>query len=204
MACNLMRAGVKVAGVVLIDSPSPFTQKPLPEALIEAVLETETIGANEHQANLVRLARIQMTHSTNTLVAYTPPSQSDFPELPNVAMIRCAEGFPFSEMSGIGKSQRLSFLEDRKDPRDLVRDWERLVGKDVPVFDIPGHHFEVFSPTNVSTPFLLHSPIVPDLILLLVSFSHRATQQSDLPPRVVVINPRPFMHPLQTVSFSCF
>lgn len=150
MACELMRAGVKVAGVVLIDSPSPYTQKPLPEELIEAVLEAETVGANEQQANLVRLARIQMTHSTNTLVAYNPPSPSEYSALPNVTMIRCSDSFPLSDIAGINKSKRLSFLEDRKDPKDLVRDWERLVGKEVPIFDIPGHHFEVFSPSNVS------------------------------------------------------
>lgn len=166
-----MKAGVKVAGVVLIDSPSPYTQKPLPEALIEAVLETETIGANEQQANLVRLARMQMTHSTNTLVAYTPPAQSDYPALPNVAMIRCADSFSLSNITGINKSKRLSFLEDRKDPKELTRDWERLTGKDVPIFNIPGHHFEVFSPANVS--FALIANVLSNTYLL--SFVFQST-----------------------------
>ena len=106
----------------------------------------------ERQEKIINLARIQMAHATNALVAYDPLHSSeiaDLSTLPNVAMIRCKDAFPTDGLS-ILPSERISFLCDRDDPKAIVADWEELTGKSIPVFDIPGHHFEPFKPNNVS------------------------------------------------------
>lgn len=150
MACELMRRGEKVIGVVLIDSPSPFSEKPLPEELIEAVIQagSHTSPANEHQTKIVELARIQMSHSTNSLISYDPLLSGIDRNMnpPKVVMLRCRDAY---SLTGI-VSESIPFLEDRSDPKAIVSDWEKLTQANIPVLDIPGHHFEPFHPRNVS------------------------------------------------------
>ncbi|KAL5503739.1 PKS1 [Sanghuangporus vaninii] len=148
MACELMRTGVRVAGVVLIDSPSPFTRNPLPQSLIDSVI-CPSSGSSKQQSRLIELARTQMSHATEALVAYDA-SANRLSQYPNVAMLRCTDTFPLSDMRKNFPLEPMPFLEDRSNPRTSVNDWERLVGKEVRIFDIPGHHFEPFSPKNVS------------------------------------------------------
>lgn len=166
MARELMRAGVKVAGVVLIDSPSPFTRKPLPEALIESVIRTTSSSeSSKQQAQVIRLARTQMSHATRALVSYDPLSSLSMSEasaMPNVVMLRCTDTFPLSELRHTIPLEPMPFLEDRSDQRAFVQDWERLVGKKVHVLDIPGHHFEPFAPKNVSLTANHCFPIISD------------------------------------------
>lgn len=146
MACELMQSGVKVAGVVLIDSPSPFTHSPLPDALIDAVIQSNDQAAGGgQQAKLIDLARVQMRHSTRSLVAYKVPAAARV--YPRLVMLRCSEAFDTRAIPGCGP---MPFLEDRSDPKASVADWERLTGCDVPVLDIPGHHFEPFHAKHVS------------------------------------------------------
>ncbi|TDL16946.1 ketoacyl-synt-domain-containing protein, partial [Rickenella mellea] len=73
MACEMQRAGIKVAGVILIDSPSPFSTEPLPPVLIDAVLPTAEFS-NVRHARIASLVRTQMNHSTHAVVAYEPQS----------------------------------------------------------------------------------------------------------------------------------
>ncbi|EJD06333.1 polyketide synthase [Fomitiporia mediterranea MF3/22] len=152
MACELMRGGVKVAGVVLIDSPSPFTEEPLPQELIDSVIH-ESSSSTPQQAQIIQLARVQMSYATRALVAYEPPRLShtaESPVYPNIVMLRCTDAFAMTESRGSSFTGRVPFLEDRGDTKTSVQDWEKLIGKGVPVLDIPGHHFEPFSPKNVS------------------------------------------------------
>nr|WGJ61596.1 ShPKS5 polyketide synthase 5 [Sanghuangporus sanghuang] len=148
MACELMRTGVRVAGVVLIDSPSPFTRNPLPQSLINSVI-CPSSGSSKQQSRLIELARTQMSHATEALVAYDASANRPS-QYPNVAMLRCIDTFPLSDMRMNFPLEPMPFLEDRSNPRTSVNDWERLVGKEVRIFDIPGHHFEPFSTKNVS------------------------------------------------------
>ncbi|TDL15699.1 ketoacyl-synt-domain-containing protein [Rickenella mellea] len=145
MACEMQRAGIKVAGVILIDSPSPFSTEPLPPVLIDAVLPTAEFS-NVRHARIASLVRTQMNHSTHAVVAYEP--QSAPRPYPRLVMVRCTEAFDVSAVPGCGA---LTFLTDRRDPRSAVEDWERLVGGTVEVLDIPGHHFEPFHPKHLCT-----------------------------------------------------
>lgn len=148
MATKLMREGVKVAGVVLIDSPSPFTKTPLPEHLIDSVIRATAPALSGQQSKVVKLARAQMSFATQALVSYDPRSALSGCQFPKVVMLRCVDAFAFSEvdknMPGFD-----SFLEDRSDERVFIRDWEHLTGRRVPILDIPGNHFEPFAAENV-------------------------------------------------------
>ncbi|THH09272.1 hypothetical protein EW145_g2129 [Phellinidium pouzarii] len=162
MACELMYAGVRVAGVVLIDSPSPLTENPLPEALIDAVIQSDSkaSSSSDRQAEIIRLVRTQMYNATQALVAYDPlraTAISRASAYPNMVMLRCCEPFHMSSIRG-HPSKRIPFLEDRNDSKTSVRDWEMLIGKHVPVLDIPGHHFEPFAPRNVN--ILTHASVI--------------------------------------------
>lgn len=150
-ACQLINEGVKVSGVVLIDSPSPFTKDSLPDAIIKKVIGSDITAK---QSKTLDLARVQMTHATNALVAYDPLNSSTIlrasSTFPNVAMIRCEDAFPTGDLQITHTTESMSFLCERDDPRTITSDWEKLTGKSVPVLDIPGHHFEPFQKRNVS------------------------------------------------------
>lgn len=146
MACELIRAGIKVSGVVLIDSPSPFSHEILSDDLINSVIhEKSHSNVNSQQTNLSQLARKQMSYATRALVDYDPLCfSSNTSVYPNVVMLRCEDSF-ISDCS-----PKNTFLEDRDEPEVITCDWEKLIGKKIPILDIPGHHFEPFSPKNVS------------------------------------------------------
>lgn len=159
-ACEMRQAGVKVAGVVLIDSPSPFTHKSLPEKLIDTVIQgngesrsSVSPFVQRKRNDISRLARLQMRNSTKALVAYNPLMHAAIAEaadFPPVVMLRCEKGYDVNGKLG-GTAD--PFLADRRNPKDMVRDWEELIGAAVPVLDIPGHHFEPFHPKNVSVEY---------------------------------------------------
>lgn len=156
MASRLMREGVKVAGVVLIDSPSPFTTNTLSEHLIDTVIGSSAQAVNDQEPKVLKLARQQMAYATQALVSYDPMDALPSLEMPKVVMLRCTEPFTLPNSEKLGCSFD-PFLEDRSDPKALVEDWERLTGREVPVLDIPGHHFGPFATKNVR----LHSDWKP-------------------------------------------
>lgn len=141
---QLIAAGIRVPGIVLIDSPHPLTQSPLPDGLIEDV-----IGGKESTTKLSQLVRTQMKFATRHLVAYDhtkSPTGKTLP--PKAVMLRSKEGFPLKRVD----CESAVFLAERGDPAAAVKEWETVLGTKVPVLDIPGNHFEPFEPRNVSDP----------------------------------------------------
>ncbi len=156
MSSLLRQAGVDVKGIILIDSPSPFTDQVLPDALIDAVLgklrrQAPASDERTKTKTTLELAKIQMQHSSRALVSFDPcrPHDEDAESgtYPKAVMVRCTS--PVS-MSGAGVSWAcVPFLDDRHDPRTMTDDWESLVGCRIPVLDVPGNHFEMFENGNV-------------------------------------------------------
>ncbi|KDQ09291.1 hypothetical protein BOTBODRAFT_148243 [Botryobasidium botryosum FD-172 SS1] len=140
VARQLVKTGIQVLGVILIDSPPPTTHVPLPDALIEKAC------SGQMQKNAIRLVSRQMKLSTQALVAYdysaSPAAEVPFPR---VAMLRSRE--PIS-IEGID-CDYIPFLMNRGDSSTSVAEWERLLDASVPIFDIPGNHFQVFEPNNI-------------------------------------------------------
>ncbi len=139
MACEMRKAGVKVAGVVLIDSPSPFTHGSLPEKLIDTVIQASgespssaPLAAHRTRSDIARLARLQMRHSTKAIVEYNPlvhAAIAEATDFPPVVMLRCEKGYDVSDKIG---GAPIPMLADRRNPKDMVRDWEELTGATVP------------------------------------------------------------------------
>ncbi|KZT25437.1 polyketide synthase [Neolentinus lepideus HHB14362 ss-1] len=140
MARQLMRKGVAVKGVVLIDSPSPVNHVPLSQSVIEAVVNLDARGA---ASDIARLVRTQFQENSAILGKYDPVSAGG--PFPPLVLLRCRDGF-----NPAGVSEAIpTWLADRSDPRQAVAGWEGLVGASVKSFDIPGNHFQPFHAANI-------------------------------------------------------
>ncbi|KAF7977208.1 hypothetical protein HWV62_4469 [Athelia sp. TMB] len=135
LARQLLRIGTD-ARVILIDSPSPTNHVPLHQELLERILTMDG------QSNMAQRIRTQFRFNSKALGTYNP-SPSDGP-FPKIILLRSSEGFKADGLTDIP-----SWLGERADPHDSVSGWEALLGSSVRVCDIPGHHFEPFSPPNI-------------------------------------------------------
>ena len=146
MARMLIASGTQVRGLVLIDSPYPQMGVQLPEAVISAVVSAKV--SNRRHAELVQL---QMRYASNALLKFDPAlSPASHVALPETVMLRSRDGYDV-DVAGCDIAK---FLADRRDPATLVVGWEKLLGRPVPVLDIPGNHFQPFEPENVRVSFV--------------------------------------------------
>ncbi|KZT07803.1 ketoacyl-synt-domain-containing protein [Laetiporus sulphureus 93-53] len=142
VARQLVAAGINVAGIVLIDAPSPRTRSPLPDSIIDATIGT--VITNETSADLLRS---QLRQATRALVNYEPsssPASHVCP--PPIVMLHSTEAYPAATVD----SEAVAFLAERSDRAKFVREWEEDLGATIPVLDIPGNHFEAFSSRNIA------------------------------------------------------
>ncbi|RPB02892.1 ketoacyl-synt-domain-containing protein [Choiromyces venosus 120613-1] len=138
---QLLQAGKKVTGVVLIDSPCPINHQGLPSEVIAAVSKSTQSGPGSRQ-KIEQLIKSQFEANTRNLVNYNPaPSDKN----PKLILLRSREGFSTRSLN----CQSHAWLEDKSDPSAATAGWEELVGSRVPVIDIPGNHFEPFDNKNV-------------------------------------------------------
>ncbi|KAG8214317.1 Alpha/Beta hydrolase protein [Butyriboletus roseoflavus] len=90
----------------------------------------------------------QFKQSTALLDKYVPGIR-DAAEVP-LAFLRCTAGFCPDGMEGVA-----AWFGERDDVGSVVGPWEALAGRAVPVWDVPGHHFEPFSHVHVSRSTML-------------------------------------------------
>lgn len=155
VARQLLKGGTD-ARVLLIDSPSPTNHVPLDECLIESIMNANMRSA---VSSLSRFIRTQFRFNSKSLEMYNPLS-SDGP-FPKIILLRSRDGFLPGGIDNVP-----SWLSERGDPRDAVAGWEALVGCPVRVRDIPGHHFEPFSPSNVRRPKFIRTYLETNLTKL--------------------------------------
>lgn len=145
VARQLIASGVRVPGVLLIDSPHPQTTTPLSDDVINAAFTTN----KSSPSRAMELARTQIQFATRSLVEYDPstsPAKNARP--PKAVMLRSREAFRVKTTDLTSQSD--AFLAERSDPATMVAEWESILGCKVPVLDIPGNHFEPFDPRHVS------------------------------------------------------
>nr|ALQ32935.1 putative polyketide synthase [Fusarium sacchari] len=135
-AQHLSMRGLKVRGLVLIDSPSPVNHEPLPAAVIASLANSR--GTNALQEEFLSNASL--------LGTYKPVS---FHQVTGVALktvvLRSQETLDTEALCGV----RYDWLS-RQDTRDAaVETWEALVGGPIEVLPIPGNHFQPFSDDKV-------------------------------------------------------
>ena len=139
----LLAKDYPVKGVILIDSPAPLDQQPLPTEIVNAIVKPPDKDADEMSIAINKAVLRQFTLNTALLVKFEP---APMPTQPKMILLRSREGF---DASGLA-CERHAWLEDREDRRSAVQGWETVVGAKVEVIDIPGNHFEVFEDDNVS------------------------------------------------------
>ncbi|KIJ60216.1 polyketide synthase [Hydnomerulius pinastri MD-312] len=130
--------GLDVKGVVLLDSPHPPTTVMLSASIIDYVTGREEQKVDSLMGPLIKY---QFEGNTQLLRAFVPVKQQT--GLP-LAFLRSTEGFCPPGVKDIPL-----WFSERDNPQSTVSPWEALVGRHVKVWDIPGHHFEPFSSTNV-------------------------------------------------------
>lgn len=68
-------------------------------------------------------------------------------------MMKCKESFDAEGLCGV----KYPWLSDERTRLESVKVWEELLGKSVPILDVSGNHFDLFSPGNVFSLFLSQS-----------------------------------------------
>ena len=139
----LTSRGVKVAGVVLIDSPSPSAPPLLSDAIIDCLLRDRD-RERTIDSSMTALVTRQFKQSTVLLAKYVPGTRNAAREAP-VAFLRCTAGFYPDGVEDVP-----AWFRERGQVGQIVGSWEALVGGPIPVWDVPGHHFEPFSRVHVS------------------------------------------------------
>ncbi|KAI0304291.1 hypothetical protein B0F90DRAFT_1809157 [Multifurca ochricompacta] len=128
VARRLLKSGVAVSGVVLIDSPSPLNH----------------LGSRHTTpSNTGLLVRRQFQMNSRMLLEYDPTAGSG--PYPRLVLLHSRENY--CPGGGLDVPDWLSKREDR---RSAVAGWETIVGVPVKCIDIPGHHFQPFHSSYVS------------------------------------------------------
>jgi thioesterase domain-containing protein len=138
-ALQLTKRGVRVQGLLLIDSPSPINHVPLSDALIDSVLNLEARSAG---SEIGRLMKAQFSMNARMLGEYDPHETGG--PCPPIVLLRSREGYNPSRISDVPP-----WLSDRANVTLATAGWDTLCETPLKVLDIPGHHFQPFHPSNV-------------------------------------------------------
>ena len=152
VARTLSAVGFPVAGVVLIDSPSPINHQPLSPRIIDTVINS--IQSDERRTTNVggtirQMIRRNFISCAGMLAKFKPddPAKTGRP-IPSIVLLRSTENFRLDD-----GSIENPWLQDRSNPGSAVAGWEMITNKKVPVIDIPGNHFQPFQPAQVCHSF---------------------------------------------------
>ena len=138
IARSLQARSTIVKGLVLIDSPSPSSHVPLSLPLVDQVLSSQTNPNREPQ----KLCKTQFLQNAELLVNYSADKIQAQPSL-NLIFLKSSESY---------KSNNVdipSWLSRRTDTAHHNHGWGSIAGGLIKTLDIPGNHFEAFSPENV-------------------------------------------------------
>ncbi|KAH7885548.1 putative polyketide synthase [Phlebopus sp. FC_14] len=139
VAQRLAARGLEVKGVILIDSPAPSTPVPLSDPIINFITRYEERNTNSLIAPLIRE---HFRRNSQILRTFRPTKRSNV----TLAFLRSRKGFSAAETI----DDVAAWFKERDDPDAAVGPWKTFVVGPIKVWDIPGHHFEPFSPENVS------------------------------------------------------
>ncbi|KAM3077744.1 polyketide beta-ketoacyl-synthase [Clarireedia jacksonii] len=142
----LEKRGVRVKGLILIDSPYPINHKPLPKQVIDQILQPNLTSKilslpesdvlhEEFQRNAALLGEYKPTELTGSKAFGVP-----------TVMLQSMDTFDTVAECGVD----YSWLSSQSARNDAVASWEGLIGEKFEVFSIPGNHFEAFSPNMVN------------------------------------------------------
>jgi thioesterase domain-containing protein len=137
---QLRKLGVKVKGLILIDSPSPINHKPLPDEVIAYVTRSNSTDGTLAQ---------EFRRNASLLGLYEPRPLDEKAKL-NVIMLRSKDTFDTETLCSV----RYDWLSSQDARAEDITKWESLAGSKVNVLPIRGNHFEPFTSENVRNIFL--------------------------------------------------
>lgn len=141
---QLARNGKPVKGLVLVDSPVPINHQALPEPIVSYILAK---GDSPTTSRVVQEARTRvrdqfLTHAA-MLQKYSPePMQSN--GVPCV-FVRCVQTMDTGRLCGTS----YPWLNDAEVNKASIKQWERLLGRTIPVLDVDCNHFGAFDASAV-------------------------------------------------------
>lgn len=145
----MMKEGFDVKGVVLVDAPCPTDHVALSATLLDHVFTHGESARPEMEAK--ESVKDQLRKSSELLEKHSPP---DGP-YPRVAFLRSKKGVE-AELVSVREKIPV-WLVDREEPETTVGGWETLLKGALKRWDIPGDHFQPFSPENVGVSQLSHN-----------------------------------------------
>ncbi|KAG1882765.1 polyketide synthase [Suillus subluteus] len=137
-AKRLAQNGVRVHGIVLIDSPCPGKHVPLSSSVIDHVTKAHSRGID---SGTISLVAEQFKESSQLLSVYDPCRQGKL-EVP-IVFLRSSEGYA---PPGLDVP---NWLQHRGSEGAVVGEWEALTQSPVKTWSIPGDHFSPFNPENI-------------------------------------------------------
>jgi len=141
----LEKRGVRVKGLILIDSPYPIEHKPIPQEVISHILQPTTVKKN-HDLEFNDMLVEEFRHNAALLGSYTPTALTGSKTfgIPTV-MLQSQDTFNAEAHCGV----KYPWLESQTARGEAIVLWEGLIGDEIKVMSIPGNHFEAFSPKVV-------------------------------------------------------
>ncbi|KAL4915855.1 hypothetical protein BDW62DRAFT_203307 [Aspergillus aurantiobrunneus] len=129
----------QVAGVILIDSPSPINHQPLPRSVIQHILQDLGLDTGSTRTGLMA----QFTAHAAMLGEYSPAKDDSETEF---VMLQSEETLDTTRLCSVS----YPWLESKTAQREAVAQWRSLVDGEIRVLPIPGNHFEPFKVQNVA------------------------------------------------------
>lgn len=142
---------LQVHGVVLIDAPPPFGHVPIARETIETAMAYTQKKSSRPRPKSVTdfedaIAKLTIRNNLRraALLACYEPARTG--PMPQVILLRSSEGLMLPNAHLLPENK---WLHDRSDVGVCVDAWNELLGKEIPVIDIPGDHFHPFEAENV-------------------------------------------------------
>ena len=141
VAAQLKSTGFDVKGLILIDAPFPRNHEPLPDEIIDYVLDGPRKIKNGITKTNTSL-QTEFRRNACLLGDYSPPIVNPI----KAVMLRSRDILDTEKLCGV----RYDWLSNQAAHDDAVKEWEELLGGALDVLEIPGNHFQVFDEKFVS------------------------------------------------------
>ena len=151
----LQASGFNVKGLILIDSPYPENHQPLPDEVIKYVLSklSAKFGVDEENDEFGIISTLLTEYKANValLKTYSP---SVLPKYIKTVSLCSRDVMDTETLCGV----RYDWLSSVKVRTEAIKGWEKFIGGDVDVLEIPGNHFEAFDEQHVRCVSLFPPP----------------------------------------------
>ena len=142
----LQASGFNVKGLVLIDSPYPQDHEPLPDKIIKYVLSKVSaklgIENDTDDDGMIRPLLTEFKASAALLKSYSPSTLPHYVKTVALCSRDLMDTETLCEVS-------YDWLSSAKARTEAIKGWEKIIGGDVDVLEIPGNHFEAFDERHV-------------------------------------------------------